>query len=133
MTLGLLGGGVGWAASGNVPAGGALAILGALSYVTPRTAAKLMTSQKWTKMATEAMSKKPEAIAGMISRLGANVATLEPDEQVAFAEFFDAFSKMLPGREQQQRAPRVLGGPAPATQGGMDLTLEYKAPGFGGQ
>lgn len=111
MTLGLLGGGVGWAASGNVPAGGSLAILGALSYVTPRAAAKLMTSQKFTKFATEAMTKKPETIAGMVTRLATNVGTLEPSEQVAFAEFFNIFAQMFPGqRQQQQRAPGVLGG-----------------------
>jgi len=114
MTLGALGGGLGWAATGSGIAGGAggIAILGALSVITPRAAARLMTSQKFTKFATEAMTKKPEVIAGMVTRLATNVGTLEPSEQVAFAEFFNTFAQMFPGQrqQQQQRAPGVLGG-----------------------
>jgi hypothetical protein len=117
MTLGALGGGLGWAATGSGVVGGAggIAILGALSVITPRAAARLMTSQAFTRTATKAMGKTPEVVAGMISKLGANMATLKPDEQVALAEFFSAFGQLVappsaaPGK-QQQRAPGVLGG-----------------------
>ena len=115
MTLGMLGGGVAWSASGNLPAGGSLVLLGTLSLIAPRSAARLMTSQKFTKFATKAMGKKPEVIAGMISRLATDMATLEPEEKIAFAEFFDTFSRVITPaggapQQRQQRAPGVLGG-----------------------
>jgi hypothetical protein len=69
-----------------------------------------MTDKRFTKFATEAMTKKPEAVAGMITRLAANAVTMPPEEQLAFMEFFNALGGLIPEPEQKQGAPGVLGG-----------------------
>jgi len=99
MTVGLLGSG-GWAAySGNEKTGLALMVLGTLSLMAPRQAAKLMTEQRFTKWATESLSKTPEAFAGSVTRFASQMATMEPDEQAAAAEFFNTMNKLMPVKQ----------------------------------
>ena len=53
------------------------------------------------------MTKTPEVIAGMTTRIAANAATMPPEEQSAFMEFFNAFAQIMP---QQGKQMGVLGG-----------------------
>jgi hypothetical protein len=105
---GILGGGVA-TAKGQGGVGVPLAIAGTLAIISPRAAAKLITDPKWTNWAVKASSRAPEAIAGSVSRVTAQMAMAPPDTQSAMIEFFTSFGDMFPAQQRQQ--PRgIIGG-----------------------
>lgn len=100
--------GAGLTASGKEGAGVPLVIASTLALISPYAAARLITSQKWTNWAIQAGSKRPEIVAGSLSRLMTQFGTASPDEQAAAMEFFTAFGDMFPDQQQGGIPPQTL-------------------------
>jgi len=111
-------------------------VLGAMAYLAPKQAAKLLVDPKYTEWAVKAMdSQTPEILAGMVSRLGTQYLAADPEEQAIINQYVGHIYSMIPkpgdfaGQKQGQGQ-----GQAPEQQGQQqgplsDLSLSYNSKG----